>query len=118
MKKSDEFPEIWEIKYTDVAEFDLDGIHDYIAETLVEPIIAANQANRIMDKIDTLDHQPLRYRLYDDEPWRSEGLRLMNVDNFTVFYVPFEERGVVWVIRIMYSRRDFKRHLGEPDDYD
>jgi toxin ParE1/3/4 len=118
MKHTDELPENWEVRYTDVAEFDLNSIHDYIAEILNEPAIADKLSNKIMNAVDTLDHQPLRYRLYDKEPWQSSGLRVMTVKNYSVFYVPLEEKGVVWIIRIMYNRRDFSLHLKNPNEYD
>ncbi|MCL2634093.1 MAG: type II toxin-antitoxin system RelE/ParE family toxin [Oscillospiraceae bacterium] len=118
MKSSDKFPEIWDVKYTDVAEFDLDGIYDYISENLTEPDIAVKQINRIIDAVDKLDQQPLRHRLYDDEPWRAIGLRVMVVDNYSVFYLPVAIQKTVWIIRIMYSRRDFNQHLKTPNDYD
>ena len=118
MKNPDEFSEKpWDIKYTDIAEWDLDNVHDYISETLIEPEIAEKMSNRIMDAVDELDHQPMRFRMYDHEPWKSVGLRVMTVRNYSVFYVPVETQNRVWIIRIMYSKRDFERHLKTPDDY-
>jgi hypothetical protein len=52
---------------------------------LLEPVTAANQTNRIMDVADSLDHMPLRHLLYDKEPWRSRGLRVMPVANYLAF---------------------------------
>ena len=102
---------IWDVCYTDSAQQDLQDIYDYIADVLLEPYIAEKQADRIMDASDSLIHMPFRYRLYDHEPWRSRGLRVMPVDNYLVFYLPDESQGVVVIIRIMYKGRDIKRHL-------
>ena len=41
----------------------------------------------------------------------------MYVDNYSVFYLPYESRSVVTIIAIMYSARDTQRHLKTPDDY-
>ena len=79
---------------------------------LLEPVIAANQVTRIMDAADSLDNMPLRYRLYDYEPWRSKGLRVMTVDNYVVLYLPDESSGIVSIIRIIYGRRDIENQLG------
>ena len=102
----------WYVKYTKDAEQDLQDIYDYILTVLQVPVAAANQSNRIMDAVDLLDQMPLRYRLYEHEPWRSQGLRVMPVDNYLVFFLPDEPKGIVWIIRIMYGGRDIQRHLG------
>ena len=106
---------IWSIDYTEDAEQDLQNIYDYISNTLLEPVTAAKQINRILDAVDFLYHMPLRYRIYDHEPWRSKGLRVMPVNNYVVFYLPDEQKGSVSIIRIMYGGRDMEKHLSEPD---
>ena len=98
--------------YAEDAVQDLQGVFDYISDVLLEPIVAARQVDRIMDAADSLDHMPLRHRLYDREPWWSRGLRVMPVDNYLVFYLPDEAKKTVAIIRIMYRRRDTGMHLG------
>ena len=104
----------WNVEYTDDAEQDLQGIYDYISDTLLEPVTAAKQANRIMDAVDSLGQMPLRYRLYDNELWRAKGLRVLPVDNYLVFYLPDEPKSIVSIIRIMYGGRDIEKHLNKP----
>ena len=41
--------------------------------TFSVPETAAWQAQRIMKEIGALNEMPMRYRLYDDEPWHSQG---------------------------------------------
>jgi len=106
---------IWKVDYTEDAEQDLQSIYDYISDVLLEPITAQNQTDRIMDAVDSLDHMPLRFRLYDNEPWRSKGLRVLPVDNYLVFYLPDESQEAVLIIRIMYGGRDSKKHLSKPE---
>jgi len=106
---------LWEIFYTTDAEQDLQGIHDYISGVLLEPVTAQNQSNRIMDAVESLDHMPLRYRLYDNEPWHSRGLRILPVDNYLVFYLPIESQKTVAIIRIMYGGRDIEAQLKETE---
>jgi len=103
----------WKVEYTESAYRDLDGIYDYIADVLLEPLIAQNQTDRIMDAADSLDHMPLRYRLYEHEPWRSRGWRIMPVDNYVVFYLPNETNGAVSVMRIMHGSRNIIEHLDD-----
>ena len=102
---------IWEVTYAQSAYRDLDDIYDYIANVLLEPIIAQNQADRIMDKADSLDQMPLRHREYEHEPWLSRGVRVMPVDNYLVFYLPDETDCSVLIMRIIHSSRDVTKHL-------
>jgi len=101
----------WRVYYTYDAEQDLQDIYSYISNVLLEPVTAKNQTNRIMDAVDSLDNVPLRYRLYEHEPWHSKGLRMLPVDNYLVFYLPEESKNSVVIIRIMYGGRNIEKHL-------
>ena len=104
----------WKINYAENAGQDLQDIYDYIADTLFDLVTAIKQTERITAAIDSLDNMPMRYRLYDREPWRSQGLRVMSVDNYVVLYVPDESNYTVTIIRIMYGGRDIDKHLNSP----
>ena len=56
---------------------------------------------------------PMRYTRYEEEPWHSQGLRFLPVDNYLIFYLSDETTRVVNIIRIMYGGRDVKRQLRE-----
>ena len=56
---------------------------------------------------------PERHPFYNSEPWRSKGVRRMNIENFTAFYVVNKERLTVSVLAVMYSRRDIDSVLSE-----
>ncbi|ANR70847.1 addiction module toxin RelE [Selenomonas sp. oral taxon 126] len=58
------------------------------------------------EHIYALEEMPERYRLYEGEPWRTHGLRVMPVDHYLVFYIPNHESRIVTVIRILYGGRD------------
>ena len=102
---------IWDVNYTNDAQQDLQDIYDYISLILLEPGIAAKQTDRIMDAADSLNHMPFRYRLYEYDPWRSKGLRILPVDNYLIFYLPDKSKNTVTIIRIMYGSRDVDKHL-------
>jgi len=104
---------IWKVIYTESAYRDLDGIFDHIADVLLEPVIAQNQTDRIMDAVDSLDNMPLRHRLYEHDPWRSRGWRIMPVDNYLVFYLPVEAERTVFIMRIMHGSRNIVAHLDD-----
>ena len=106
----------WTIIYSDRARQDLRDIYEYIAYNLLAPETASNQTGRIMKRIRTLEEMPMRYRLYDDEPWHSQGLRFFPVDNYLIFYLPDEKENTVNIVRIMYGRRDINKQLNDTDD--
>lgn len=103
----------WDIVYTAGARRDLRKIYEYIAYDLSVPETAAGQIQRIMREIRTLDEMPMRFRLYEEEPWRSAGVRFFPVDNYLVFYLPEESENTVSIVRIMYGGRDVRRQLSE-----
>ena len=101
----------WQVRYTNEAREDLKEIYEYIAFELLVPDIAERQYNRIMQSVKGLNTMPRRYPLYHEEPWHSLGVRWFPVDNYIVLYYPDETKATVYIVRIMYERRDIKRHL-------
>ncbi len=101
------------IIYTEEALQDLEDIYEYISLILHEPGTAEKQTNRIMDAVDRLENTPLLHRLYDHEPWRSKGLRVLPVDNYVLFYLPDESKNTIGIIRIMYGGRDIEKQLNQ-----
>ncbi len=101
------------VNITDRADNDLREIFSYIAFELKSHINAVGQLERLEAEIESLSELPERYQRYGREPWRSRGLRCMPVDNYYVFYIPYEERLTVDVIRVMYGGRDIDRWLAE-----
>ena len=101
----------YDVLVSDKAVADMDSIYDYIATTLLEPVIAAKQYNRIADAILTLEQMPERIRLIDSEPEHSKGLRPLLVDNYTVLFVIKGDS--VHVARVFYSASDIRRRLLE-----
>jgi toxin ParE1/3/4 len=106
----------YRIEYTKPALNDLRDVYEYIAFSLIEPSIAEKQTERIMSAIHNLNHLPKRFRLYDSEPWRSRGFRVMPVNNYTVFYILEEEKSLVTIMRIIYGGRDIDNALNESED--
>lgn len=103
----------WKVVYSGQARQDLRDIYEYISYHLLEPETAKKQVRRIRDEICALDHMPLRYRVFDEEPWRGQGVRFFPVNNYLVFYWPDETALTVTIVRIMYGGRDVSRQLME-----
>ena len=96
----------WTVEISSPAEADINGIYTYIAETLLEPVTALRQADRIYEAIFTLEEMPERCPLLADEPWRSRGLRRLIVDSYSVIYEVQEAINTVSVAAVIYSKRD------------
>ena len=107
----------WNIVYSSQARQDLRSIFEYISNELCAPDTAANQSRRIMKSIRDLEEMPMRYRLYENEPWNSIGLRFFSVDNYLVFYLSKETENIVNIIRIMYGGRDIRKQLNETIEF-
>lgn len=103
----------WNIVYTARARKDLRDIYEHIALELLVEETATGQTRRIMQAIRSLEEMPMRHRLYEEEPWHSQGVRFLPVDNYLIFYLPVELKNTVNIIRIMYGGRDVSRQLSE-----
>ena len=107
----------WEIRYTDEARWDLRDVFEYISFELLESDTAKRLVRQIMEDAGKLNHMPMRHRLYDDEPWHSQGLRFFPVKNYLVFYCPEEKTQTVYIVRIIYGGRDVRKQLSEDIDF-
>ena len=61
------------------------------------------------EAIQSLNILPERCALVESEPERTQGLRQMLVDNYSVFYIVGED--TVSVARVLYSASDLVRRL-------
>lgn len=101
----------WTVKYTNQAREDIKVIYEYIAFELLVPDTATVQIQRIFKIVRGLDEMPMRFKFYEDEPWKSKGLRFVPVDNYLIFYLPIEETNTVSIVRIIYAGRDMNKQL-------
>ena len=101
----------WGIQYAPLAEEDLLKAYRHIAYFLRAPENAAEQTMRIIRAVRSLEEMPQRHRLYDDEPWHSQGLRVMPVDNYIILYWLDTRQKTVHIARIMYGRMNVSSQL-------
>ena len=90
---------------------DLYDIYSHIARDLNEPMTAANYHKAIVDALTTLCSFPMRHKLIDDEPYHTQGVRMLRIKSFTAFYIVDDDKKSVSVIRVIYSRRDWQNIL-------
>ena len=85
---------------------DLNELRDYIANALLAPETARKYIQTIRREIGSLARMPARNRCVDQEPRHSRGVRKTIVKNFYVYYRIDEATGTVYVLNVIYARRD------------
>ena len=99
----------YDVEISDRALADMEDMYNYIAFQLAAPENAAEQYNRLADRILSLEIFPRRFRLMGAGPGWPEGLRRMPVDNYSVFFVVRGDKVVV--TNVLYSASDIGKRL-------
>ena len=92
---------------------DLTELGDYIANVLYARDTALAYVRAIRKEIAALAEMPAVYKVMDDEPWHSRGLRRFLVKNFYVYYRVEEAAKAVYVLNVIYARRDQLKALAQ-----
>lgn len=103
----------YKVKLTDHAVAQLEEAVIYISKVLQASTVAKHWAARVKKELASLSTMPARYPLTEEEPWHTEGIHKMSVENFLVYYWIDEEKKIVWITAIVYARRDQLRVLRE-----
>jgi len=96
----------YEIIMTNDATMDLYTIRNYIAETLGVPDVAKAYIKYIYSDISKLKTAPKRHPVLDDEPWKSRHIRRFRSKNFLIYYYLDEKNKSVYILNIVYNKRD------------
>lgn len=103
----------YKVKLTDHAVAQLQEAVIYISKVLQASTVAKHWAARVKKELASLSTMPARYPLTEEDPWHTEGVHKMSVENFLVYYWIDEEKKIVWITAIVYARRDQLRVLRE-----
>jgi len=101
--------EFYNVEITNEALSDMEQIYIHIAKNLSAPENAGRQYERIAEAILKLNSLPERFQVIESGPGRVDGIRRMQVDNYSVFYVIRGNRVVV--TNVLYSASDLSRRL-------
>ena len=93
------------------AEIDLSEAVSYITDNLQAQKAAKRIFTSIRDGLRSLSVMPERYPLIDLEPFRSQGVRKLLIENYIVFYMVDMEAKDVHILRILYNRRQWESLL-------
>lgn len=103
----------YEIQLSRNARADLESIYNHIAYMLVAPETAKMQYLRLETGILSLKEMPERIKLVNFEPERSEGLRRLLVDHYSVFFIIQDE--TVVITNILYTASNVEQRLKDKE---
>ncbi|WP_405343067.1 type II toxin-antitoxin system RelE/ParE family toxin [Fibrobacter sp.] len=103
----------YKILVTERAKSDLAGIYSYISTELQSVRTADDVIDSLQRAMSGLSIMPSRYHRYMEEPWYSEGVRYFSVRNFSVFYTVDENSRSVFIVHVVYSKRNLPQVLSK-----
>ena len=103
----------YQVKITPYALDQLREIVHYISTELQAPDTAKRWRERIKKELATLSYLPARIPLTEEEPWRSQGVHKMIVGNHFAYFWIDEANLIVWIIAVVYSRREQRTQLSQ-----
>jgi len=101
----------YQLKFTPIAEDDLDGIYMYISEHLAAPKAAKDLMDDIEVSIMRLKEFPYSGSPVKDDILRSRGYRKLIVKNYIVFHLIDEAEKQVVIMRLLYSAQNYENIL-------
>lgn len=107
----------YEIVVTPDAEADLYAIKDYIAETLQVPEVALNYIRALRKEMEKLSYMAESIAPVEREPWHTRGVRKIAFKNFYIYYRPDNASGKVYILNLIYTKRDQLKVLENMDLY-
>ena len=99
------------VVFTEPAEYDLLDIEYYIFVDLNNPQASERVIDGILDAAESLEDFPEDHPLLDDELLCRLGLRMTRFDNYNIFYYYNEQQDIVYIIRVLYNKADWKNIL-------
>lgn len=101
----------YKLKFTPIAEDDLDGIYRYISEHLIALKAAADLMDDIEDSIMRLKDFPYSGSPVADDILRDRGYRKLIVKNYIVFHLIDEAEKQVVIMRVLYGTQQYEKLL-------
>ena len=105
----------YEVRITLQAQAHLREIRDYIAQKLLAPEAAKSTVQRLGTVMASLSQMSKRVPLVEEEPWRSEDIRVRAVRNFLIYFWVNEAKKTVQIIAVIYAKRDQTSVLSQLD---
>ena len=101
----------YDVKITPYALRQMQEIVSYISAILQSPENATHWLDTMKKEIISLSSMPARIPLTDEEPWHSQGIHKMVVNNFLVYFWIDTDSLRVWITAVIYGRRNQREQL-------
>lgn len=98
-------------RFTEKAEGDLEEILAYISKELCNLQAARELGRKIFEQIDNACKFPDSGLVVENEFLRDKTVRRLLADNYSIYYKAVSEERTVYIIRIIYSRRNLDEIL-------
>ncbi len=97
--------------FTEKAEEDLDGILQYISDELSNPTAASGLAQRIFECIDNVRAFSESGLIVENDFLSDKSIRKVLVENYSIYYKADDNLKTIYIIRLVYSKRDVNEVL-------
>lgn len=101
----------YKVIISDVALLDIESAYRYIRFTLQNEKAADELLDKADDTFMSLADFPERFQLVNDPLLSSSGIRAVNINNYIAFYIIDESDKIAYIVRFIYSRRDWAKLL-------
>ena len=102
---------MYNVVFSSIFYDDISSSHNYIKENLQAPMAAENLKSELLEKIEYIKKNPYARPLVQDRCLASLGVRAIKVKKYLLLYKIKEheenEKEFIYVIRFMYSKRDW-----------
>lgn len=102
-------------RLTKRAESDLDGIVSYISVVLANPQAASDFVDKLQDNIEETRAFPESGSLVHNEFLQVENVRRKLVGNYIMYYLPDMGEKIIYILRIVYGKRNMDAILKKLD---
>jgi len=93
------------------AHNDVDDIVSYIVSELDSPVAAAEFIDELQDHYKRVIDRPHLYSYCQDERLHHLGYRKIVIKNYLVLYRIDEEKKTIYIVRVIYGRRNYPEML-------
>ena len=101
----------YKVKFTPLADNDMDEIYQYIFDILSAPMAAENLITEIEERTKQLEDMPYSCPAVDDELLKAKGYRKLVVKNYIAFYVVSDSKKLVTIMRVVYGASDYEKNI-------
>lgn len=101
----------WGYHLTHKADAYLDDIVGYIAVELANPTAASDFMDKLQDAIEEARSFPESGSLVINEFVPNAEVRKKQVDNYIMYYLPDSDEKMIFILRIVYGRRNMDEIL-------